>query len=182
MKLFTSRESGSVIAEAAIVLPVMFTVLLGIFWVGRGFNTYEVMLHAAREGAHAAATASCATCGNVGYGSSGGGVDVVASNYVAPILQAGGMNLKLVTAPASVGGGLCTCGNVICTPPVCTESASTPQILVCPSVDMGIPSYTPPVCGTVVTFQYPFSLPLPFAPTSLQKMTLTARAMARTEQ
>ncbi|MBA3914480.1 MAG: pilus assembly protein [Acidobacteriales bacterium] len=182
MRRRSIREArGSVIAEAALVLPLMFTILLGIFWVGRGFNTYEVMLHAAREGARIAATATCATCGNIGYGVDSGGADIVASSYVAPILQASGVNLKLVTAPA-VATGLCTCAQINCTPPACSRSSGQPQILVCPNVDMGIPSYTPAVCGTAVMFQFPYSLPLPFAPASVQTVTLTARALARTEQ
>ncbi len=38
------------IAEAAIVLPLMFTMLLGIYWFGRAYNVYSTITHAAREG------------------------------------------------------------------------------------------------------------------------------------
>jgi hypothetical protein len=57
--------SGAEIAEAAVILPLLFMLLLGIMWFGRAFNIYATVNHAAREGALAAASHSCASCGNV---------------------------------------------------------------------------------------------------------------------
>jgi hypothetical protein len=56
--------SGAEIAEAAVILPLLFMLLLGIMWFGRAFNIYATVNHAAREGALAAAAHSCASCGN----------------------------------------------------------------------------------------------------------------------
>jgi Flp pilus assembly protein TadG len=57
------RETrGSEIAEAAVVLPLMFTMLLGIFWFGQAFSIYGAITRAAQEGARAGATSSCSTC------------------------------------------------------------------------------------------------------------------------
>ena len=57
------RETrGSEIAEAAAVLPLMFTMLLGIFWFGQAFSIYGAITRAAQEGARAGATSSCSTC------------------------------------------------------------------------------------------------------------------------
>jgi Flp pilus assembly protein TadG len=56
---------GAEIAEAAAVLPVMFMILLGIFWFGQAFSIYGAITRAAQEGARAGATSSCSTC-NVG--------------------------------------------------------------------------------------------------------------------
>src|SRR3981081_4262212 len=60
--------SGAEIAEAALVLPLMFMMLLGIFWFGQAFSIYGTITHAAREGARAGAAPSCTTCvaGNTG--------------------------------------------------------------------------------------------------------------------
>ncbi len=44
---------GSEIAEAALVLPIFFMIMLGIYWFGRAFNVYATINHAAREGARA---------------------------------------------------------------------------------------------------------------------------------
>ena len=51
---------GSEIAEAALVLPIFFMIMLGIYWFGRAFNVYATINHAAREGARAAASPTCA--------------------------------------------------------------------------------------------------------------------------
>ena len=45
---------GSEIAEAALVIPIFFMIMLGIYWFGRAFNTYATINHAAREGARVA--------------------------------------------------------------------------------------------------------------------------------
>src|SRR5438045_3302176 len=53
---------GAEIAEAAAVLPVMFMILLGIFWFGQAFSLYGTLTRAAQEGARAAVAPVCATC------------------------------------------------------------------------------------------------------------------------
>src|SRR4030081_3605466 len=50
------------IAEAALVLPLVFTLLIGIIWFGRAFNIYSTIQQAAQQGAIRAARATCATC------------------------------------------------------------------------------------------------------------------------
>src|SRR5258707_13415365 len=54
---------GQEIAEAALVLPILFMLMLGIFWFGQAFSIYGTITHAAREGARAAVASVCATCG-----------------------------------------------------------------------------------------------------------------------
>src|SRR6267154_1968595 len=54
---------GQEIAEAALVLPIVFMLMLGIFWFGQAFRIYGTITHAAREGARAAVAPLCATCG-----------------------------------------------------------------------------------------------------------------------
>ena len=57
-----SETVGAEIAEAAAVLPLMFMILLGIFWFGQAFSIYGAITRAAQEGARAGAAPSCATC------------------------------------------------------------------------------------------------------------------------
>ncbi len=59
------EERGAELVEAAIVLPVLLTLLIGIVWIGRAYNVYETITRAAREGARFAVAPTCATCGNV---------------------------------------------------------------------------------------------------------------------
>ena len=51
LKKLATGTTGSEIAEAALVLPIFFLIMLGIYWFGRAFNTYATINHAAREGA-----------------------------------------------------------------------------------------------------------------------------------
>ena len=53
---------GVEIAEAAAVLPLMFMMLLGIFWFGQAFSIYGAITRAAQEGARAGAAPYCTTC------------------------------------------------------------------------------------------------------------------------
>jgi Flp pilus assembly protein TadG len=44
-------ETGAVLVEAAIVMPILIMLVLGIWSVGRAYNIYLTMDHAAREAA-----------------------------------------------------------------------------------------------------------------------------------
>ena len=57
-----AETRGAEIAEAAAVLPLMFMMLLGIFWFGQAFSIYGAITRAAQEGARAGAAPICATC------------------------------------------------------------------------------------------------------------------------
>ena len=51
----TPSTDGAEIAEAALVLPLVFMLLLGIIWFGRAFNIYSTIQQAAQQGAIVAA-------------------------------------------------------------------------------------------------------------------------------
>src|SRR5256885_13468088 len=50
------------IAEAAVILPMLFMLLLSIYWFGRAFSIHSTINHAAREASRTAASPSCANC------------------------------------------------------------------------------------------------------------------------
>jgi Flp pilus assembly protein TadG len=52
------------IAEFAIVLPILFFLILAMFWVGQAYNISNNLNKAATDGLAAALKNSCATCGN----------------------------------------------------------------------------------------------------------------------
>lgn len=62
---FRRGEEGSALVETAIILPLLITLMTGIFWLGRAYNVYQTMSHAAREGARFAVSPTCVTCGNL---------------------------------------------------------------------------------------------------------------------
>jgi Flp pilus assembly protein TadG len=59
------EESGVEVLEAALVLPLLFMLVLGIVWLGRAYNVYASITRAAREGARYAAAPTCSTCGSI---------------------------------------------------------------------------------------------------------------------
>jgi Flp pilus assembly protein TadG len=47
-------ERGQALVEAALITPVVLLIMVGIFEVGRAYQTWQVLTNAAREGARAA--------------------------------------------------------------------------------------------------------------------------------
>jgi coenzyme F420-reducing hydrogenase gamma subunit len=80
---FLHDASGAEIAEAAVVLPLLFMLLFGIMWFARAFNIYTTVNRAARQGALVAAANNCATCGNIPRTSA-----YIQNSVVNPILLA----------------------------------------------------------------------------------------------
>ena len=47
-------ERGQALVETALIMPVVLLIMVGIFEVGRAYQTWQVVTNAAREGARAA--------------------------------------------------------------------------------------------------------------------------------
>ena len=52
------HERGQAMLETAIALPILLVLMVGIFEVGRAYETWQVLTNAAREGARMAVTPS----------------------------------------------------------------------------------------------------------------------------
>ncbi len=48
LRMLVHETRGAEIAEAAAVLPLMFMMLLGIFWFGQAFSIYGAITRAAQ--------------------------------------------------------------------------------------------------------------------------------------
>ena len=51
-----TRERGQAMVETAIALPLLLVMMVGIFEVGRAYETWQVLTNAAREGARMSVT------------------------------------------------------------------------------------------------------------------------------
>jgi hypothetical protein len=171
LKKIVTGIHGSEIAEAALVIPIFFMIMLGIYWFGRAFNTYATINHAAREGARVATVQTCATCGTPNGQPSLNSI----GSQVKQALQASSLDPGQVTnvgEPASrtaCGGGTANCQ----TP----GGAGEPQICVYYNVQLpnSLPSGSGvPDCGVSVQFQYPYQFSLPFTSLNMQKIMLNA--------
>ncbi len=142
-------DGGSEIAEVAVVLPVLFTMLLGIIFFGRAYNVYTTVTYAAREGARVAAvgaTSTCATCTPIAPTTT----DVV--NRVNEVLQASHIDVTQVSAytpapPPALGN----------CPGTLTSPSPGDAVSVYTNVQLNPGSTGPPACGVVVSFQYKFT-------------------------
>jgi Flp pilus assembly protein TadG len=161
---------GAEIAETAVVLPVLFTVLLGVFFFGRAYNIYGTITQAAIQGARAAVAPACATCGNTTPTA-----DQIATNVIAPVLQASKLDPALVQ-PLTPTPTACACGSVACGSTVACDAAgvsATPSICVQQNIALSNSGGTQQ-CGTAVSFRYPYGFNLPF-----QSFTLQMKASAQ---
>jgi hypothetical protein len=166
--------NGAEIAEAALVLPLVFMLLLGIVWFGRAFNIYSTIQQAAQQGAIAAARSTCVTCGNglPGDGPVTGVVKNVmqASNLDPTQIKLASPGLIICPLPAPQDGG-------------CT--ATTDNITICRNVQLNPTSVggtaQPIQCGSAVSFQYPFTFYLPFTSLNMSQIILSAQAQSRME-
>jgi hypothetical protein len=169
------RTDGAEIAEAALVLPLVFMLLLGIVWFGRAFNIYSTITQAAQQGAITAARASCATCSSGNALPDPATVDgAVVAVLRASSLETGQIKQWEANKPTP---GVLSC-------PVPAPAAScrvtTHHIWVCSSVLLNSANQ-PPQCGSMVSFQYPFQFYLPFTSLNMQKIILSAQAQSRME-
>jgi Flp pilus assembly protein TadG len=185
---------GSEIAEFAMILPMLFLLLIGVFWFGQAFRIYGTITNAARDGARAAVAPACATCA---------GVDPSASAWtvIQNDLQAAHINPNALQQPTTPPT-LCACGPgagaaVCTTPPALCDSSQTnicvqgvthtgvnnalTETLVQLSSTVQATGSTLPggagECGISVSFQYPYTFWLPF--TSLDKETINLRAQSQ---
>jgi Flp pilus assembly protein TadG len=168
-----SETRGAEIAEAAAVLPLMFMVLLGIFWFGQAFSIYGAITRAAQEGARAGSyAASCATCG----------ADVLAqrkTNAVAAVQAAlitSKLNPVLARLPATPPTFIQCLGGT----PSCDPAASGKFCVQAP-VHLTISAGATGVCGISVSLQYPFQFWLPFTSLNQQRIWISSSALMRLE-
>lgn len=167
------ETGGAEIAEAAAVLPLMFMVMLGIFWFGQAFAIYGAITRAAEEGARAGSySAYCSTCGT----------DVLTQRLTNAVsaTQAALIASKLDPTKARQpvpppSFAQCQGGT-----PSCNAAAGTNFCMQAP-VHMAPRSGSGGVCGMSVSLQYPFQFWLPFTSVNNQRIWISSSALVRLE-
>jgi hypothetical protein len=169
LKALWREAAGAEIAEAAVVLPLLFLLLFAIIWFARAFNIYSTVTTAAREGAVFAARPSCATCsppGGIGWSSTNLPSNAAVAAVVVGVLQ--NSHIDPIPIQTYLPSSLQSPTLQPCpapAPPVNCSSAPN-NITVCRFVLLnptpGSPSAQPAQCGTAVSFQYPFGSYFPF--------------------
>ena len=169
LKKLGQETSGAEIAEAAAVLPLMFLMLLGIFWFGQAFSIYGAITRAAQDGARAAAAPYCATCTSANTPATN------AVNAVNASLRASKLDPARVQAPSPATFTACSGASTGC------AIVSGSNVCVQAPVQISNTSGGSTVCGVSVSFQYPFQFWLPFTSLNKQRILLSASARVRME-
>jgi Flp pilus assembly protein TadG len=169
LRRFERESRGAEIAEAAAVLPLMFLMLLGIFWFGQAFSIYGAITRAAQDGARAGAAPSCTTCAPLS--ASARAANAVAASQAALTIAKLDPTRARQPSPAPTfvpcPGGAATCGSS----KFCVQA---PVYLSDTTTGTG-------VCGVSVSFQYPYQFWLPFTSLNKQLIWLSASARVRLE-
>lgn len=165
---------GTEIAEAAAVLPIMFMILIGIFWFGQAYSLYGTITRAAQEGARAGAAPYCTTCNDPNGPVINAGNAVNAALSIANLDPNQAVRPPLASTPALPncvsGAPALSCNGI-----VTNACVQLPALLVVPNgTGTG-------VCGVSVTFQYPFKFYLPYTSVNNRQIMLTASAGVRVE-
>jgi TadE-like protein len=175
-------ERGSEVAEAAVVLPILFLFLFGILWFGRAFNIYTTITEAAREGSQTASRPACASCAVPSspcvWPNTTFPCDTTVETTVLGVLQSANLspsnitvyepdNLQFCSPPAVPVQGSCSS-------PTANNITICRSVLMSPAVGAATPQ-----CGSLVSFKYSIQVNMPFTTFNLQQISLQAEAQTR---
>jgi Flp pilus assembly protein TadG len=163
---------GAEVAEAAAVLPLLFMVLIGIFWFGQAFRIYGTITRAAQDGARAAVAPACSTCAAL---ASTPGANALSA--ISNVLTTARLDPSKVTPPTTTPTLLsCTDGSAV------SCDATPSSVCVQENIRLSDPATgATGSCGVSVSFQYPYQFWLPFASLNQQKIQIPAAARVRQE-
>jgi hypothetical protein len=173
------NSAGSEIAEAAVILPMLFMLLLSIYWFGRAFSIHSTINHAAREASRTAASPSCANCvAACTWPGSSLPCDGSVADVVDRTLTAAHLDIKQAQ-PFAPNPTPPPCPGV--SPEGLCATASGGNITICRNVVLDQNSTSPQACGVIISFKYPYQFSLPFTSLNNQKILLKAQAETGSE-
>ena len=91
------EEAGAELVEAALILPILLMLLLGIVTFGRAWDVYQTITRAAREGAKQAVLTPCAVSTYCSGATNYTATDIW-TNFVDPTLQSANLDATKKTS------------------------------------------------------------------------------------
>lgn len=172
-------DRAAEIAETAVILPALLMLLLSIYWFGRAYTVYGAINQAARAGAQTAAVPACANCnGGCTWQSSSLPCDSAVVQAVNNAMLAANLNPEQAI-PSTPSPTPQPCPNVV--PEGVCSQASGGQFTICRNILLNQGASSPPVCGVIISFQYPHQFVLPFTSLNNQRILLKAQVEMRGE-
>jgi len=168
------------VVELAAVLPILFTLIFGIFSFGRAYNIYSTITRAAQEGARVAVAPGCAYCSSFTC-SSGPATfpfpcDDAVVTAVNSALAASHLDPNQITQPVPKPNPLACPAPAL--PKNCSAAPGS-NVYICRNVVLN-PTSTPQTCGAIVSFEYSYQfLPIPFL--RMNTIQIPAEAQMRME-
>ncbi|HUX10076.1 MAG TPA: TadE/TadG family type IV pilus assembly protein [Terriglobia bacterium] len=147
-----AEDRGAEVFEFAVVVPLLLTLLIGIFWIGRAYNVYETITRASREGVRYGVLPNSVAAGNTVADAltSSCSTDTNAFNdYVAPVLKADSLDPQAVKN--------------YCQKTVWLENTYPKQ------------------CGLDISFTYPVQMAVPFTTLNATTINIPTEAQMRLE-
>jgi hypothetical protein len=154
------------VAELAIVLPILFGLIIGIYSFGRAYNIYSTITRAAQAGARLAVASTptiCTTCTSSCYWSTTTfPCDDNVTRAVKDVVIASHLDVNKIAQPSpKPNPAACPDPNLTKS---CAPASDGSNVYICRNVVLNETSNTAlRSCGTVVSFRYPYEfLPVPF--------------------
>lgn len=161
---FVFSSEGAEIAEFAIVLPILFFLVLAMFWLGQTYNISNNLNKAATDGLAVALKNTCASCGNAAA------TNTQIADAIEKAFQAG--NLKANSLKSFSPTPAC--------PSPITSVTSTSGVTYNVEVCTGLPLWTGSTAlGTRVAMQYQTPISSPVG--AFRNLTLAAVVQGRPE-
>jgi Flp pilus assembly protein TadG len=177
---------GEEVAEAAVVLPLLFMLVMAIYWFGQAFMIYGTLASAARAGARAAVTPVCATCGTAATGPAQN-----AQTAIQNTMTAAHLNSNLLEATGTwTAPTQCACHSGATSTSSCTSTSvpcdgTVSNVCVQENVQLSFPTEgAMGTCGTSVSMMYQnkgYKFSIPFTNLNLGNIQFPAQAQMRVE-
>jgi hypothetical protein len=167
------------VAELAVVLPLLMSVIFAIFSFGRAYNIYSTVTRAAQEGVRVAVTPQCVNCTLACVVNSQFPCDPPIEQAVTGTLAASHIDPSRILLPSPAPNP------PACPAPApaksCAPASGGSNVYICRNVALTTNTNTAlQACGTIVSFRYNYRLlPIPFF--NLQTINIPARAQMTAE-
>ncbi len=160
------KTDAQEVAELAIVLPILLSLIIGIYSFARAYNIYATITRAAQAGVRVAVASTptiCTSCTTTCYwATTTFPCDDSVTQAVKNVVTNAHLDVNLIAQPSPTPNPqACPDPNLAKT---CAAASDGSNIYICRNVVLNTTSNTAlRACGTIVSFQYPYQfLPVPF--------------------
>lgn len=178
---FVADCDAQEVAELAVVLPILLSLIFGVFSFARAYNIYSTITRAAQAGARVAVAPMCTTCTqSCPWGTTAYPCDTAVTQAVKDAMKASHLDVTKIAQPSPLPNpAACPDPNLTKS---CAAASDGSNVYICRNVALNTTTTNTALqtCGTIVSFQYPYEfIPVPFY--TVGTVAIPAVAQARVE-